>query len=194
MLNAILGRWFAPKPQQGQTGDLAATAKAVYGSIVAQARQPGFYAACGVPDTPTGRYEMIMAHAVLVFRRLKQNDDLKDVSQAVFDLFFADMDRSLRELGVGDLSVPKQIKKMGQAFYGRAAAYTEALDGGNEAELAQALSRNVLSGADKTPLPPPDAARIAAYMVESGMRLHSAATDSILSGTIDWPQAPGNQD
>ena len=92
---------------------------AVYNSIVAQSRQPVFYAEMGVPDTVTGRFDMISLHMALLFRRLRHGpQSAKDFSQAVFDLFFKDMDRSLREMGVSDLGVPKKIQKMGNLFFG----------------------------------------------------------------------------
>ncbi|HCL48309.1 MAG TPA: hypothetical protein DHW86_02215, partial [Rhodobiaceae bacterium] len=50
-----------------------------------------------------------------------------DIGQALFDIFFRDMDQAMREAGVGDLGVGKKIRKMAQAYYGRAAAYDEAL-------------------------------------------------------------------
>lgn len=118
---------------------------ALYTAIVAQARQPEFYADLGVPDTLEGRYEMLMLHAVLYMHRLKDEPaEVKDVSQKVFDLMFNDMDRSLRELGVGDLSVPKKIKKMAQAFYGRANAYDSAIAEGPDA-VAACVLRNVFA-------------------------------------------------
>src|SRR6476620_11735781 len=83
---------------------------AVYGAIVSQSRQPIFYEKWGVPDTVTGRFDMISVHMALLFRRLRQEKKAgTEFSQAVFDLFFKDMDRSLREMGVGDLGVPKKI-------------------------------------------------------------------------------------
>lgn len=136
---------------------------AIYGEIVAQARQPVFYAELGVPDTLEGRFEMIVLHAFLYLHRLKNEpEEIKDVAQRVFDLMFADMDRNLRELGVGDLSVPKKIKKMAQAFYGRTAAYDAALAEG-AAALAEAVRRNVFDNAADAD----DAATIAAYMKEA---------------------------
>src|SRR5690242_9073061 len=93
-----------------------ATVRALYGAIVAQARAPAFYMNYGVPDTLDGRFELLVLHAFLYFRRLKREPaaEAGEAGQAVFDLMFLDMDRSLRELGVGDLSVPKKIKRMAQ--------------------------------------------------------------------------------
>ena len=92
---------------------------AVYAAIVAQSRQARFYADWGVPDTVTGRFDMICLHLALVLRHLRGPDKaVGEFSQQLFDLFFKDMDRSLRELGAGDLSVPKKIQKMGNIFFG----------------------------------------------------------------------------
>ncbi len=97
----------------------AKAVEAVYRSIVAQSRQPRFYADWGVPDTVTGRFDMISLHLSLLFRRLRSEKRAGvEFSQAVFDLFFKDMDRSLRELGISDLGIPKRIQKMSSAFSG----------------------------------------------------------------------------
>jgi len=134
---------------------------AIYAEIVAQARQPAFYSHLGVPDTLEGRYEMLILHAFLYMHRLKDEaEPVKDMAQKVFDLMFSDMDRSLRELGVGDLTVPKKIKKMAQAFYGRATVYDAALDQSGTA-LADAVLRNVFSGEASAKA---NAKAVAAYM------------------------------
>ncbi len=125
-----------------------ASVRSVYEAIVAQARQQEFYADLGVPDTVSGRFDMIALHAFLVIERLNQSGETgKAYSQSLFDEMFQDMDRSLRELGVGDLSVGKRIRKMAEIFYGRAAAYREALANADDTLLAEALQRNVFDGA-----------------------------------------------
>ena len=123
------------------------TIEAIYGMIVAQAREPLFYQAMGVPDTVNGRFDMVLLHLWMVLRRLRPVGDGPDLSQALFDHFCGDMDANLRELGVGDLTVPKRMQKFGEAFYGRAAAYDAALDAGAE-PLALALCRNIVDGRD----------------------------------------------
>ncbi|MGQ4272583.1 ubiquinol-cytochrome C chaperone family protein [Terrihabitans sp. B22-R8] len=118
-------------------------AHGVYAAIVAQARQPVLYTDFGVPDTLEGRYEMLVLHLFLYLHRLKSEPtEIRARGQAVFDMMFKDMDRSLREMGVGDLTVPKKIKAMASAFYGRTAAYDEALAGGG-GTLPEALVRNI---------------------------------------------------
>src|ERR1700739_217780 len=99
------------------------TIDAVYGAIVAQARLPGFYLAYGVPDTVEGRFDMIVLHLVLLFRRLAREAEFRELAQGIFDRFCNDMDHNLREMGVGDQSVPKEMRRLGEAFYGRAGVY-----------------------------------------------------------------------
>src|SRR5215208_2944217 len=137
-------------------------APALYGAIVAQARVPDFYARLGVPDSVDGRFEMVVLHLALVLRSLRDADEgTRALGQEVFDIFCVEMDRSLREMGVGDLSVPKRMKRMGEAYYGRAAAYDAALDKGDRAALAAAVRRNLLRGAEGA------ADEIAAYLAEA---------------------------
>ena len=118
------------------------TIEAIYGMIVTQAREPSFYRDLGVPDTVNGRFDLLVLHLWMVLRRFKSDANL---SQALFDHFCDDMDANLREMGVGDLTVPKRMQAFGEAFYGRATAYDLALVSGSEA-LAQALCKNILNG------------------------------------------------
>ena len=135
MLQKLFGR--GEKPEE-------AAADALYRAIIEQARQAAFYREGGVPDSLDGRFELVVLHAHLVMRRLKdQGAEAAAVSQALFDLMFKDMDQNLREIGVGDLSVGKKIKKMAEAFYGRVSAYDAGLEVADES-LAEAIGRNLL--------------------------------------------------
>ncbi len=118
----------------------------VYAAIVACARRPVLYAAFGVPDTVMGRFESLVVHVSLTLRRLKELPPPADsLAQELVDSFFASLDAAMREIGIGDVAVPRKVRKLGQAFYGRLAAYDAALaaDAGAE-DLEQALARNVL--------------------------------------------------
>jgi cytochrome b pre-mRNA-processing protein 3 len=122
------------------------TIEAIYGMIVTQAREPLFYRDLGVPDTVNGRFDLLVLHLWMVLRRLRFIEDGgASASQALFDHFCDDMDANLREMGVGDLAVPKRMQAFGEAFYGRAAAYDQALAAG-AGSLAQALCKNILNG------------------------------------------------
>lgn len=117
-------------------------AKAVYDRIAAEARQPVFYAEMGVPDSMDGRFDMLILHCFMVGRQAEYQKDTK-FQQALFDQMFKAMDPSLRELGIGDLGVPKHMKRMMKAFNGRTHAYTQAIDSGDDGQLFEALKRNV---------------------------------------------------
>jgi cytochrome b pre-mRNA-processing protein 3 len=121
------------------------TIEAIYGMIVTQAREPLFYRDIGVPDTVSGRFDLLVLHLWMVLRRLKPIEGGAGLAQTLFDRFCDDMDANLREMGVGDLTVPKRMQAFGEAFYGRAAAYDIALAAGRE-PLAQALYKNILDG------------------------------------------------
>lgn len=111
-------------------------------------RQPMFYKDLCVPDTLEGRFDMICLHVFLVLRRLKvEGPDQQDLSQAIFDAMFADMDRNYREMGVGDIGVGIRVKKLAKSFYGRIAAYDEGLDG-NDLILSAAIRRNIYRAVD----------------------------------------------
>lgn len=158
---------------------------AVYSAIVAQSRQPRFYAEWGVPDTVTGRFDMISLHMALLFRRLRaESGEQKEFSQAVFDLFFKDMDRSLREMGVGDLGVPKRIQKMGNIFFGLLAAMNEAMDRNDAPALEAVLLRNIL-GEDGGA----HVAALAQYLLAEDRALAGQRADAITTGALSFEVA-----
>jgi cytochrome b pre-mRNA-processing protein 3 len=121
------------------------TIEGIYGMIVTQAREPVFYRDLSVPDTVNGRFDLLVLHLWMVLRRLKPTPGGTGLAQTLFDRFCDDMDANLREMGVGDLTVPKRMQAFGEAFYGRAAAYDVALAAGQE-PLAQSLCKNILNG------------------------------------------------
>ena len=163
----------------------APTIRVLYGVIVAQARAPSFYAAYLVPDTVEGRFDMIVLHLALVLRRLRREPaGVRALGQSVFDLFCTDMDHSLREMGVGDLAVPKQMRRLGEAFYGRALAYDRALDAEGGELLVPALARNVFPAAGDTPS---GAVRLAGYVRAAEACLSSQLGAAIATGALRFP-------
>jgi cytochrome b pre-mRNA-processing protein 3 len=123
----------------------------LYGDIVAAARLKRLFSTMGAPDTVMGRFDALALHVILVLRRLRALPaPAESLAQELVDRFFADLDSALREIGIGDVSVPKKIKKLGQAFYGRADAYEKALAPDAAADaLEQALARNLLDRPDE---------------------------------------------
>lgn len=165
----------------------------LYPKIVERARQPGFYLDCAVPDTVEGRFEMILLHLAVVFQRFRHgSDDDKAVAQKVVEAFFNDMDRSLREMGIGDISVPKKMKKLGQAYNGRLIAYHRAIDARDAADFARTVIRNVMardegaeSEAERT-----GAAMIAAYALATVDLLGEASIRDLIEGDIPVAALP----
>ncbi len=120
------------------------TASLLYDRIVAQARQPAFYLDFGVPDTVSGRFEMIVLHLFIVLERLRADPETpNDPGQQLVETFFATLDHEMREMGVGDMAVPKKMQKAAGGFYGRIQAYADAVRDDDPAVLTTALERNV---------------------------------------------------
>jgi cytochrome b pre-mRNA-processing protein 3 len=161
------------------------TISSLYGMIVAQARRPVFYREYGVADTIAGRFDLLLLHLALVVERLMREDHAKEFGQELFDRFCTDMDDNLREMGIGDLAVPKHMKRVGQAFYGRAQAYQTALLSGDEGALRAALARNVYGGVEAADKP---AVRwLAAYMREVAAALDRQPASVLMAGQVDLP-------
>ena len=167
-------------------------ARRLYMAAVRQAREPTLYSAGGVADTLDGRFELIVLHVVPLMRRLRACDGAgRQLSQALFDVMFDDMDQSLREMGVGDLRVGKRVKQMARAFYGRAMAYDSAFDQTPGAErrrtIAEALERNVYNDE-----PPPGAPvqALAGYVEALLDALDGQNPAALLGGEVGLPPVP----
>lgn len=144
-----------------------------YRAIVAQSRRERFYAEWGVPDTVTGRFDMISLHLVLALRRLRADEAGRKLAQAIVDVFFSDMDGSLRELGVTDIGVPNKIKKIGNVFYGLVGALDEALASGQPAIVAAVLRRNIQN------VPEAGIESLADYLLTETQRLAALSTEDL---------------
>ncbi|MEM8986408.1 MAG: ubiquinol-cytochrome C chaperone family protein [Pseudomonadota bacterium] len=167
-------RLFKPSPQKQ-------AAEALFDTIVAQARRPELYADFDAPDTLDGRFDVLALHAYLVIARLKGEAEAEITAQHLFDALFKDMDDNLRELGVGDLTVPKKIKVMAEAFYGRVAAYDDALKAEGDEALAAALQKNVYANAEGVE---DAAAAMAAYVRSQAVFLAAQPTARLLNGVV----------
>jgi cytochrome b pre-mRNA-processing protein 3 len=171
-------------------GDPSRNIHGLYGAIVAQARSPAFYTHYGVSDSVEGRFELIVLHLVLVLRRLAADPAAASgpgpgsaVGQRLFDVFCRDLDDNLREMGVGDMAVPRRMRQFGEAFYGRQAAYGAALDAADPQELEKALARNILDegdGGDR-------AAPLARYMRAAAAQLDTEPEDALIAGRAVFP-------
>jgi cytochrome b pre-mRNA-processing protein 3 len=115
-------QWFRRRAEAGRR------AEELYGSVVTAARHPAFYRDIGAPDTPEGRFELIALHLFLLLEGMKaQNSDGTELAQRAIEAFVTDMDDCMREMGVGDMSVGKKVKRAAAAFYERSGAYRRGL-------------------------------------------------------------------
>ncbi|WP_394891334.1 ubiquinol-cytochrome C chaperone family protein [Mesorhizobium sp. AaZ16] len=157
---------------------------ALYGEIVAAARQPVFYSDWNVPDTPLGRFEMLSLHMFLFQHRLRgEEGGSREIAQVLTDDFFTDLDHSLRELGIGDAGVPKRMKKLARMFYGRTKSYADALEAGDRPALAAALARNIRPEAGDWP----EADALGGYVFETVAALARQPSEAIHGGAIGFP-------
>lgn len=164
-------------------------AATLYTALVTQARQPVFYASYGVPDTVDGRFEMIALHMFLVLHRLKAAEQ-GELAQQLFDTMFADMDKSLREMGAGDMGVGKRVRAMAEGLYGRMAAYEAGLDG-DDVILAAALRRNAF-GTVPDPGPSPAASQaLCTYLRAGAAALQAAPVAELNAGSVKFPAPAG---
>jgi cytochrome b pre-mRNA-processing protein 3 len=171
-----------PRFRRGARPDTIST---LYGMIVAQARLPCFYRDYAVADTVNGRFDLIVLHLTLVFDRLAQEPALRELGQGVFDQFCRDMDHNLREMGVGDLKVPKEMQRMGEAYFGRSQAYLAALAAADDpAALVGAVTRNIYGG---SPSEHAVAQRLAAYIREAVRDLKAQDPAGLGAGELHLP-------
>jgi cytochrome b pre-mRNA-processing protein 3 len=160
----------------------------LYDAAAAQARAPAFYAVMGAPDTVEGRFELYTLHVAMILRRLKgQGTQAAETAQALFDAYVKSLDGALREMGVGDLSVGKKMRKLGEAFYGRVKHYDDAFTSlPDQAPLEAMIARTVLmqkAPEDKVG----GAAAFAGYAVTAMQTLERQPLDTLLQGDAQWP-------
>ena len=160
----------------------------LHGEIVALVRQPSLYRNYGVEDTFDGRFELLVLISALFVRRLALLPAPgPDLAQALTDAIFAGLDATLREMGVGDLTVPKRMKKLASSFLGRRQAYEDGLRSGDLEVLASALSRNVHGG---TRAPgSPEVQRLVRYVFAILAVLQSVSVEDFTRGGIALPSA-----
>jgi cytochrome b pre-mRNA-processing protein 3 len=180
-LHMFLGRLLRPGPayEAGQR---------LYAATVAQARSPAIYLAMGAPDTPDGRFEIYTLHVLLVLSRLKgQGRDASAVSQALFDAYLSGLDHGLRELSVGDLTVGKTMRRLGEAFYGRARALEAALAAlPDRGPFNDFIGRTALAGAGAD-----QAWALADYLLAARDALAGQPIEPLVGGELAWPATAG---
>lgn len=173
----------------GRTHRRRLAGRNAYAVAVTAARQPAFYESLGAPDTIEGRFDMISLHVALIMMRLRRDGDLgRDLGEALLDAMFADMDDSLRELGVGDFTIPKRVRAMGQAFQGRLHAYADVVE--DEGAFADAIRRNAL----KPDAPSHAGAVIARHAQGVLAALDGVSLTDLAAGRFELPELRETED
>lgn len=171
---------------------LAVPARSIYDDVVRQARQPAFYESCGVPDSVDGRFELVALHAFLVLRRLQRGGGgAAGLAQALVDTLIQDLDRSLREMGVGDLGISRRVKAMARGFYGRIAAYEAGLDGPDDM-LRAALTRNLYGTVAAAPAS--EVTAMVAYVRREAAGLDDQDLTDLMAGKVAFGPPPDPDD
>jgi len=171
----VLKGLFRPRPA-------VAAGQALYGRAVEQAREPAFYARMGVADSAMGRFELYSLHVALLVIRLKGRAEASaETVQALFDAYLLGLDIGLRELGVGDLSVGKKMKKFGQSFYSRVGSYEAALARTDNTDLEALIARTIYEGRAGVDVGP-----LAAYVRTANAHLQTQADERLLAGSVEW--------
>lgn len=177
MILSQLTRLFKPSDREIQ-------AHAIYLALVAQARQPGFYTELGVADSIDGRFDLITLHVFLLWHAasLKRDAALESLMQDLMDRMIADLDQSLREIGVGDVGVPKKMQKMAHALNGRLKTYDAAFD--DAAAFEAALWRNVYRSDE---MKREQAAALQDYARRAHERLVASDAQAMARAELNWP-------
>ncbi len=158
----------------------------LHGEIMAGVLNPALYLSCGVPDTFEGRFEMLVLHGALTTRRIERLPAPgPDLAQDLTDAIFRYLDVTLREMGVGDVTVPKKMKKHAESYAGRAFSYFMALDAKDEDALRVALARNVCG--DEARAGSSEMQHLAHYAMAVETALGRYELDHFLSGQIGYP-------
>lgn len=163
----------------------SATALELYGSSVAQARSTAFYRQLGVADSFSGRFDLVMLHVALLARRLTaEGAGGKDLARGLIERMFAALDDDMRELGVGDLTVPKKVQAAASSFYGRLAALEAAFAEADAKGLEDVLTRN-LTAVDGRAVA---AAALAAYVRAAASQLAAQPFSQLHQGQVTFPK------
>jgi len=175
---------FSSRRRPGRTS--RDVAQEIYGGLVAQSRMPAFYLRYRIPDTVTGRFDMLCLHVFLLSNRLAGEGDAmaRHLGQEVFDRFVNDVDRALREIGIGDTTVPKRKKRMIRSFYGQVDDFADPLATGTIEALAPAVGARFFSSAGSA-----EADLLAHYMLKTRDRLRATPIEAIADARLDWPDA-----
>jgi len=155
-------------------------ARHLYDQIMAAALSPELYRQGLAQDTLDGRFEQVALHASLVMRRLRDEDEPgRALAAGLQREVFSGFDYGLRETGVGDSTISRKVRALGERFYGLARGLDAAIGSDAPNAMIDLIRRNGLA---------PDAeARLAEYLKSADQHLGDLDGETILSGQVDWP-------
>jgi cytochrome b pre-mRNA-processing protein 3 len=178
-------KWFKTRAENQRKADK------LYGAIVARARCAQFYARLGVSDTPEGRYEIVVLHLFLVLERLRDEPGIgQALPRLLVERFVSDMDDSLRELGTGDLSVPKKVRRAAAGLYERVTAYRPVVAAGDAKALAHLIASYVFLADDADWR----STALARYTVKVMAELARQGVGAISTGQIAFPDVVSHKE
>lgn len=175
-------RWFAGRAARKDA------AEKIYDAIVAQSRNPGFYIHCSVPDTLSGRFDMLVIHMFIVLQILKIGGrEGQLLAQEIVEAFIREMDTMVRDLGVSDRNVPKEVRKIAQLFYGQLLAYSTTMQRNDMVGLAEEIWKSFQS-AEAASEQPVAADSLAKYIQQSIKNIQEMPLNMLLQGNIRFPE------
>lgn len=178
-------RWFAGRAARKEA------AEKIYDAIVAQSRNPGFYIRCGVPDTLSGRFDMLVIHMFVVLQILKLGGrEGQLLAQEIVEAFIREMDTMVRDLGVSDRNVPKEVRKIAQLFYGQLLAYSTALQRNDTKGLSAEVWKSFQPG-DAAGESSIASESISVYIQQSIKSIQEMPLNMLLQGNIRFPEIVG---
>jgi cytochrome b pre-mRNA-processing protein 3 len=166
-------------------------ARSLYDATLAAAREPALYASYAAPDTIEGRFEMLALHlAVLLDRLGKADAPARRLLQPLTEQFVVDMDDAMRAFGIGDLAVPRKVKKAAAALYDRHKAYGAAIAADDpHTAWATALGAQLDDLAGKERI---DIAALATYAATLAPHLAPLSNADLAAGRVTFPSAPAS--
>jgi cytochrome b pre-mRNA-processing protein 3 len=170
-------RWARTRTETGRR------ARRAYEAIVTQSRDPVFYDEMGVPDTIDGRFGVLVLHLFAAVERLSRaGEQGGKIARATVEAFITDVEDSMREVGIGDTSVPRRVKRAAIAYYDRRAFYRAGLLAGDRAALAATLATDIAGDASaRCGLP------LAHYLAASMAHLDALDDSAVTAGTLTFP-------
>src|SRR3954467_13876742 len=112
---------------------------ALFAAATAEARRPHWFRDGHVPDTIDGRFAVLATIVALILVRLEREGDSGNaLSVALTERFIAVMESEHRELGLGDPTLGKTVRKLVGALGKRTELWRNAVAGASDWDDATA--------------------------------------------------------